>query len=315
MAGEPTTILPDVTTISASIVTKATPSGGEYQTIYKNGRPFSNPLYFKTILVPFMVVWPLAVLCLIIYIYNLVNYKHSKVTMKMVFFPVLLFAGIIDNFYDLITKASIDEYNSTTLILLTGVFGALAVISITYLISYTKESLQANRYAPLIQDDEDDIVLFSRDEDAENIQLSMRSPNHDRWNRIIDEYITANVIWGLTTYNVMITLIYAARYITHTDHNYIREEDVAFVSAAHLLLLGIFAVCDFFLFKTPSCGSVFMHYAISAVFALNFTLDFFNQVKYCEILTLVSFFLSVFLSVYKLKLFIDIGVPAGKKVN
>ena len=58
-----------------------------------------------------------------------------------------------------------------------------------------------------------------------------------------------------------------------------------------------------------------MHYVIVAVFALNFTMDFYAQVKYCEIITITAFFVASFLTVYKIKIFTDIGVAATKKVN
>ena len=50
--------------------------------------------------------------------------------------------------------------------------------------------------------------------------------------------MTANVIWAITSYDMMLILIYAARYVSHTNHNYMREVDVAIVSI--VLIMGFF---------------------------------------------------------------------------
>lgn len=276
-------------------------------TLYVNGSAFSNPLYFKTALVGFLGAWPLAAMCIVVYVYNLFNYKNFKVTAKMVFFPVLLFAGIMDNTYDIVTKAKVSEYTEQTLMAMVVVTSILAVISLLYLGTYTYESMKmmnGNLYQPLAQEDE---MELSRNGDGISTMT--------RYQRIIDEYMTSNIVWGLTTYNMMLVLIYASRYITHTDKNLVRELDVALVSSILLVFIVIMALLDFFLFRNPSNGSVFMHYGIAAVFALNFTVDFQAQVGFCELITLGVFFVAVFLSVYKVKLFMDIGMPIGKKDN
>ena len=231
----------------------------------------------------------------------------------MYFFPLLLVAGIMDNVYDIATEAKISKYDETTLAVLIGVFSVLGLISLVYVVIYTMESMSMSRYLPLAQDDEE-TVIFSADN--QGIQISApNQPDPNRWGRVIEEYMAANLIWGLTSYNMMLILIYTSRYITHTDNNYMRETDVALVSGVLLIILLVMAIIDIFLFKNPSSGSVFMHYVVVAVFSLNFTIDFQAQVGYCELFTLGVFFGAVFLAIYKLKLYIDVGVSAGKKVD
>jgi hypothetical protein len=268
---------------------------------------FSNPLYFKTSLVAFLAAWPIAIMCFIVYFYNMANYKNMSATVKMIFFPVLLFPGILDNCYDIITKADVNEYKSTPLAVLIGVYVIASVISLLYLGLYTYDSMNPDKKG-----------MYSRlptttDEEQDESGGGGGDVTLGRWQRVIDEYMTANVIWSVTTYNLMIMVIYVARYITHSDGNYMREIDVALVSAVLLGLVIILAIVDFALFKNPANGSVFMHYVVAAVFSLNFTVDFQAQVGFCEIITLGVFFLSVFLAVYKLKLFMELGTPASKK--
>ena len=93
-------------------------------------------------------------------------------------------------------------------------------------------------------------------EDRDMAQITSRPADTEKWFRIIDEYMAANVML-----------------------------------------------------------SVFMHYAIVAVFALNFTIDFYTQVKYCEIITITVFFIVAFCAVYKIKIFVNIGVAPTKKTN
>lgn len=320
---------PTMSTTAATIVTtvasteNALPpegSGGD-RTIYVNGAPFSNPLYFKTPLIPFLAAWPLTFLCLVIYVYNLVKYRHAKVTIKMIFFPVLLISGILDNAYDFVTDAKVSEYKAAPLMVLIVVFSVLALVSMGYLAAYTVESLKHPSDTPLALGDGGDVVLYSRlanndsdDDDTEKVRIT-RQKDPGRWYKLINEYLTGNVIWALTTYNILITLVYVARYISHTDENYIREMDVAILSCVLLIVLGGMALVDYFLFKNPANGSVFLQYGISAVFALNFTLDFYGQVKFCEIITLVAVFAAFFMMVYKIKVFIDIGARASKKAQ
>lgn len=265
--------------------------------------PFSNPLYFKTSLVSFLVSWPIAILCFVVYFYNLANYKNMGVTVKMVFFPVLLSAGILDNFYDIITNADVNKYDKTQLGVLIGAFTVQAVISLVYLAAYMYNTIRPGQYMyrrlPTSDEDEGD---------------SGEAPM-ERWRRIIDEYATSNIIWALTVSNMMILAIYVARYITHLDKNFMREIDVALLSAVLLGMVIIVVVFDFALFKNPSSGSVFMHYLVAAVYSLNFTIDFQAQVGFCELLTLAVFFISVFLVVVKLKAFIELGQAATKKTN
>ena len=319
MAEVASTIATVITTVSPKTDSDdsqpESPAGGSRQPLYVNGTAFSNPLYFKTAIVGFLGAWPLAIMCIIVYMYNLCNYKNFKVTAKMVFFPVLLFAGIMDNCYDIITGAKVSEYNSTILIAMIVSLSVLSAISLLYLGTYTYESMKmmnGNLYQPLAQEDTMEMTVFSRTGGNEE---SGGGSSMGRSQPIIDEYMTSNIVWGLTTYTMMLTLIYAARYITHTDNNLIREVDLAVVSAVLLVFIVIMTLLDFFLFRNPANGSVFMHYVIAAVFALNFTVDFQAQVGFCEILTLAAFFVAVFLAVYKMKLFIEIGVPAGKKDN
>lgn len=275
---------------------------------------FSNPLYFKTSLVAFLASWPIAIMCFVVYFYNLANYKNMAATVKMIFFPLLLFPGILDNCYDIITGADINEYKSTPLAVLIGVYVVSGVITLIYLVVYTRESMGPDKkgmYSRLATTDYQELTVYSRTDGEEgdeepNIPLG-------RWQRIIDEYMTANIIWALTMYNLMLMVVYVARYITHSDKNYMREVDVALVSAVLLALIIILVILDFALFKNPASGSAFMHYVIAAVFSLNFTVDFQAQVGFCEILTLGVFLLSVFLAIYKLKVFIELGTPASKK--
>lgn len=270
--------------------------------------PFSNPLYFKTALVAFLAQWPIVFMCYVVFIYNLVNYKNMRATVKMIFFPVLLFPTILDNSYDIITGASVDKYDSTHLRALIGVFSVMAAASLIYLASYMYEALRnpnsKGMYRRLATSDE-----METDEDQP------QTAPMSRWRRIIDEYMTANIIWSITVYNMMLLAIYVARYITHTDKNFMREVDVALLSAVLGGVVIIVVIFDFALFRNPASGSVFMHYVIAAVFSLNFTIDFHAQVGFCEILTLGVFFVSVFLAVFKLKMFVELGTPATKKIN
>ena len=225
------------------------------------------------------------------------------VTAKMVFFPILLMAGILDNFYDIVTNADIKEYNQTRLGVLIAVFTVLAVISLVYLVVYMYDSSQPVQYAyrRLPTSDEEEI-------DEGNMPMG-------RWTRILDEYATANIIWALAQSNMMILAIYVARYISYLDTNFMREVDVAMLSALLLGVVIVMVVLDFVLFKNPSSGSVFMHYLVAAVYSLNFTIDFQAQVGFCELLTLTVFFICTFLVVVKLKAFMEIGQAATKKTN
>ena len=286
-----------------------------------NTGPLSNPLYFKTPLIPFLAAWPITIMCLIIYSYNLVRYKHSTVTIPLIFFPLLLFSGILDNMYDFETNADINEYKSKNLLAMILVLTVLAVLSVVYVIYYSARGIQNRRGYQLLSqtadDDEENTVLYARGdtEDRDMAQITSRPADTEKWFRIIDEYMTANVMWALTTYNILLVVIYIARYITHKDDNIIRELDVGIISLGLLAFLVAIAIIDFFLFTHPPNGSVFMHYAIVAVFALNFTIDFYAQVKYCEIITITVFFIAAFCAVYKIKKFVDIGVAPTKKTN
>ena len=264
--------------------------------------PFSNPLYFKTSLVGFLVSWPIAILCFVVYFYNLANYKNMGVTVKMIFFPVLFLAGIFDNFYDIITGADVNEYDKTHLGVLVGVFTVLAVISLVYLAAYMYETVKPGQYRRLPTSDAEE------EDDSGDAPMG-------RWRRVLDEYATSNIIWALAVSNMMILAIYVARYITHSDKNFIREVDVALLSAVLFGIVIIVVVFDFALFKNACSGSVFMHYLVAAVYSLNFTIDFQAQVGFCEILTLAVFFICVFLVVVKLKAFIELGQAATKKTN
>lgn len=270
--------------------------------------PFSNPLYFKTALIGLAASLPIAIMCFIVYFYNLANYKNMSATVKMILFPVLLFPGILDNCYDIITKADVKEYQSTPLAVLIGTYAITGVITLIYLVMYIYESMDPDKkgmYRRLAATDETEM---GGGEEEREIHMG-------RWQRIIDEYMTANIIWALAMYNLMIMVIYVARYITHSDKNYMREVDVALVSAVLLSLIIILVIIDFALFKNHASGSAFMHYFIAAVFSLNFTIDFQAQVGFCEILTFGVCLLSVFLTVYKLFAFMKLGAPASKKRN
>ena len=216
----------------------------------------------------------------------------------------------MDNIYDYSTESKVSAYSGNTLGVMIGIFSLLGLMSIFYVILYMFDSMNMSKYTLLKQDDED-TDMFSADRGQ---FLKKNQPDPNKWGRIIEEYMAANIVWGLMTYNLMLILIYTSRYITHIDHNYMRETDVFIVSIVLSLMLKLTAMLDFFLFKNPSSGSVFMHYFIFAVFSLNFTMDFHSQVGYCEIFTLGVFFAAVFLFVYKIKIYIDIGVSAGKKI-
>lgn len=246
-------------------------------------------------------------MCFVVYFYNLANYKNMSTTAKMIFFPLLMVPGILDNIYDFVTGADVDKYKTTQLAVLIAIYVVMAIISVLYLGAYTYESMNPERNGKYIR-------LSTSDDDNNETDdgYSNRVPL-GKWQRIIDEYMTANIIWAVTTYNLMLVVIYVARYITHADGNYIREVDVAIVSAVLLGLIVVLAILDFVLFKHPASGSVFMHYVVASVFALNFTVDFQSHVGFCELLTLGTFFLGVFLAVFKLKMFVELGMPASKK--
>lgn len=260
----------------------------------------------------FLVSWPIAIVCFVVYFYNIVNYKNMFVTKKMMVFPVLLFPGIIDNAYDIATRADVNEYTTNRLSVLIVVFVVMSIISLLYLGCYMYESIHPNRkgmYRRLqdsdVEDDNDDGKINS------SPGISSEHKQRSRWQRIIDEYMTANILWSVTVYNIMLVLIYTARYITHKDKNYIRELDVAFLSVILFGLVIIIVIFDFVLFRHPASGSVFMHYVVAAVFALNFTIDFQAQVGFCEIITLSVFFVCVFLAVFKIKMFVELGNSIG----
>ncbi|KAK3757041.1 hypothetical protein RRG08_062910 [Elysia crispata] len=304
---------------SASSELPQTAAGTPGLTFYVNGQKFSNPLYFKTALVGLMGAWPLAIMCVIVYMYNVLNYKRFTITAKMLFFPVIMLPGIVDNLYDIITEANVSNYDTTNLLSLVVVMSIMSVFSIVYLGMYTWENMrlgqQGKLYRPLVQEDDDDgdieLTIFSKS--REGADLGMKARKILRNQRIVDEYMTANVIWGITTYNMMLTLVYAARYITHTDNNVIRETDVAVLSLVIIGFIALLIIFDFFLFRHPSNASVFMHYVIAAVFALSFTLDFQAQVKFVEIITFASFLLAVGASVYKLYFFMSTKIEVTKK--
>lgn len=282
-----------------------------------DGRKFSNPLYFKTIIVSILAAWPLVIGCLIVYGYNI--YKRSKIdktiTPKIVFFPVLLCAGILDNAYDFMTEAKVSNYNTESLIALIVVYCILGLFSLIYVATYTKESIADDHKGySLLKNaqslDEEDGILYDR----EMVTLPKNIPRY-RMRMIIDDYLTANLVWGFCTYNLMLIVVYTARYISHTDNNYMRETDVALISAVVLMLMLPMIVADFFLFRNPSCGCVFAHYAVCCVFLISFTVDFYTQVRFCEFLTLGAFFLSFGIMVYKIFVFIEMGKSPSKKIN
>ena len=283
---------------------------------------FSNPLYYKTPLIPFLASWPIAVMCLTVYFYNLINFKNMSLTLKMIFFPILLFPGIIDNCYDLITNADIAKYKEAPLAALIGVFVLAALTSLIFLVMYVYEqshfsfwcSSTKAMYKRLInRDDAEDARGGEEEEEEEEEDDEDQQRHMGRWQRIIDEYMTANLIWGLTMYNLMLMIVYVARFITYQDKNFMRETDVAIVTAVTAVLIKIMIGIDFWLFNNPASGSAFMHYYIATIFTLNFTLDFHAQVGFCEYFTLVVCLTCAFLVVYKLWAFALLGTSASKK--
>ena len=289
--------------------------------LYRDGLRFSNPLYFKTVMVPIFVTIPMSLMVFIIYSYNLMQVmksplKNYRVTLKMNFFPMLLFATILDNGYDWTTGAEVKNYSSSTLSFLTAAFGVLAALSLVFAAGYTWDSVR-NGFNNGLKTREVGAALYSRLEEEESIVLSTVLPSKvlrpNRWRTIINEYMTINVVYGLAVYNVLLVILYALRHTTHTDNNYIREADVAYISLAMLILLVPLVVLDWFMFEFPATASIISHYYVITIFAVNFTLDFFNQVKYCEMLTLGMVFVGVFLFIYKIKLFSDIGRKVPEK--
>ncbi len=279
--------------------------------VYVDGLKFSNPLYFKTVLVPILATWPLILMVLTIYLYNLWRViksptRNYRVTMKMNFFPMLLFAMILDNGYDWTTSASVNEFSSKTLGFLIGVFGLLAGLSLVFVAAYTWDSIQSganNGFKP----NEEGAVLSGGSGDSDRVDLPSRLKYPGRWRTIINEYITINVVYGLAVYNLLLLIVYVMRYTTHVDENYMRESDVAYASLAIIILLVPLIIMDYFMFRFPPTASIMMHYYLVIVFGLSFTVDFFNQVKYCELITLVVTFGALFLFVFKIKIFTDIG--------
>lgn len=275
-------------------------------TIYVNGKAFSNPLYLKGMEVAVLQLI-IAGMCLVIYGYNIIWFKHHRLTKKMVFFPFMLFPAIIDNIYDFVTGGDVTEFDTGSIVALLIIMVVFAVLSMLYTALYTYDAYVGSKniaYSPLNQEDDDDgggtsiemTLLNGSDTPQERRAPRKRSV---RWDVLID-HMTANVIWAIASYNMMLILIYAARYISHTDHNYMREVDVAIVSLVLIGFLVILGVADFFLFNNPANGALFMQYVTVAFFALSLTISFQAQVGYCEILTLVGFLAASFMTVYRL---------------
>jgi len=287
--------------------------------VYVDGLKFSNPLYFKTVLVPILATWPLILMVLTIYLYNLWRViksptRNYRVTMKMNFFPILLFAMILDNGYDWTTSASVNKFSTKTLGFLIGAFGVLAALSLVFAAGYTWDSIRSganNGFKP----NEEGEVRYSRlsageeegGEDSDKVELPSRLRYPGRWRTIINEYITINVVYGLTIYTLQLLLVYVMRYTTHVDNNYMRESDAAYASLAMVILLVPLVIMDYFMFRFPPTACIVTHYYLVGVFGLSFTVDFFNQVRYCELMTLVVTFAALFLFVFKIKIFTDIG--------
>ncbi|RUS70284.1 hypothetical protein EGW08_016703 [Elysia chlorotica] len=288
---------------------------------------YSNPLYFKTLLIPILASWPLTFVIFIIYAYNTmrgVGYisRPPKVTAKMIFLPLLLVPMIVDNYYDLITKASVSEYDSDILLLIIIAMALFVVISIAYITFYCFQLVQNNNYIKksgytrlsMVDSISEDAQENDGNDDERggaelnvNIKLPSRIKNPNRWDIIVNEYMTMNGVYGLMIYNILLLIIYVMRYLTNKDTNCIRETDVAIISAVLGALLIPNIIFDWLTFKIPQAASLVMHYYLISVFALNFTLDFYDQLEYCEEITLGITFAATFLTAGKFKLFNDIG--------
>lgn len=310
---------------------------GTMQGVYRDGVHFSNPLYFKTLIVPILLSWPFSALVLIIFVGNIWNILKSskpftfKFNNKLNFFPILQFATILDNAYDWHTKGNVEKYTKVNLTFLIIITSCFAFFSILYTIAYTYDSVMSaagqkktkkkfsvfyNKLQNVDSDVEEnqdsqtvewDIRNFSAQQRGNRSDLpsNIRYPN--RWKIIRDEYLTINVVYGLTVYNILLVILYIIRYLTFSDHNYLREIDVVFISLTVLGFLFLVIILDWFLFDYPPLSSVIAHYYVIMVYTLNFTIDFFNQVEYCEIITLATFFIALFIFIYKIKIFLDIG--------
>ena len=125
----------DTTTLYMTVMPSTPDPSDQHST--DNMGPLSNPLYFKTPFIPFLAAWPITIMCLIIYSYNLVQYKHSAVTIPLIFFPLLLFSGILDNIYDFATNADINEYKAKNLLAMVLVLTVLAVLCVVCVIYYS----------------------------------------------------------------------------------------------------------------------------------------------------------------------------------
>ena len=125
----------DTTTLYMTVMLSTPDPSVQHST--DNMGPLSNPLYFKTPFIPFLAAWPITIMCLIIYSYNLVQYKHSAVTIPLIFFPLLLFSGILDNIYDFATNADIKEYKAKNLLAMVLVLTVLAVLRVVCVIYYS----------------------------------------------------------------------------------------------------------------------------------------------------------------------------------
>ncbi|GFR76006.1 hypothetical protein ElyMa_005790000 [Elysia marginata] len=299
----------NTTTKVAAEAVQPPPGNIRVQTIYVNGKAFSNPLYLKGMEVAILQLI-IAGMCLTIYGYNIFQFKNHRLTKKMVFFPFLLFPGIIDNIYDYVTMGDVGNFETNAIVTLLIIMVLFAVLSLLYTAMYTYDAHIYDakvRYTPLSQEDESGIELGDFDGGGGD-KKRMRTT---RWETII-EYMSANVVWAITTYNMMLILIYAARYISHTDHNYMRELDVAIISIVLMGFLVLLGVADFILFNNPANGSIFMQYVTVAFFALSLSASFHAQVGFCELLTVVGFLAAAFATVYRL-VYMEIDSRLRKK--
>ncbi|GFO15360.1 hypothetical protein PoB_004186500 [Plakobranchus ocellatus] len=245
---------------------------------------FSNPLNFKTLLVPIFLVCPINILALIINMYNIVVaigdkrrgiIQHFRVNIKILCFHLLIIPTIVDNTYDSVTKIDVEKYSSVTQMVFIIVMGIATLFCIIFTVGYTWEVVQ--KYTSVKIGEGYGRLREEEEEELEGTDVRMEF--FTRWYVIINKYMTINAIFGFTIYNIMLTLIYAMRYITSVDSDYLRIQDVANISYGVLIMLVLFVIFDFFTFRYPQTASLTVHYYVLFIFSLNFTLDFYQQVR------------------------------------
>ena len=290
------------------------PGSANGQPLYVDNEKFSNPLYFKTVLVPILAVWPLTLITLAIYLYNIFSknmINTYRVSIKMNFFPMLLFPIIIDNVYDYVSNVDVKKYDSKTLVFLIVLQGILGFFSMIFTLMYTWEAVKKGSSSL----EEDEAVLYTRlktseegDEGAVNLPSNLRFPG--RWKTIMNEYLTMNVVWGLTINNLMLFIVYVMRYITYNDNMLMREIDVTAISLAIGLVLIPLVIIDIWLFAYPATASLSMHYYILAVYAINFTVEYYNALLSVSPAPALTILVAFLFFVIKLMAFSQLGRKA-----